>query len=298
MLKFSLYSSFLNRFIDDIFNICIQNGYIYLSLYIIGNYDIDYEIIRYNNTIFHYIFKNNLYLVFLELLSKYNHDSIKIHYLIKYKNSKNISAIDIALKRNYSEILNLYYSEINYRNFIEENESKLLIESGNIDILVKNKLMIHESSINLLVKKCIESKNVFNNTYALVFIHINKIDNLEEMLIDNFSFSIFLIYSKYLDIEKINYLIFKNLTKCKSINNDILNLVCYLDYHKLIYNKDIISMITRYENSCPICLDDINENRIYSICGHKYHKKCLNEYLQNYDKCAVCRYDITNMIYY
>jgi len=43
------------------------------------------------------------------------------------------------------------------------------------------------------------------------------------------------------------------------------------------------------ENTCPICLDVINNNSMSMlICGHIYCSKCINIYMKNNNKCPLC----------
>jgi len=51
---------------------------------------------------------------------------------------------------------------------------------------------------------------------------------------------------------------------------------------------ETIKLNEKYE--CAICLDYINENNyIYKLdCNHKYHKKCLNRWIKEKQKCPLC----------
>ncbi len=44
------------------------------------------------------------------------------------------------------------------------------------------------------------------------------------------------------------------------------------------------------QETCCICLDVLKKNIHVTKCRHKYHKKCINEYLQynEVSKCPLC----------
>jgi len=48
--------------------------------------------------------------------------------------------------------------------------------------------------------------------------------------------------------------------------------------------------------SCTICLDDLKENdqiRIFG-CGHKFHKKCVDDWLLLKNLCPNCKHVISS----
>jgi hypothetical protein len=49
------------------------------------------------------------------------------------------------------------------------------------------------------------------------------------------------------------------------------------------------------ENECPICLDNLNiyEHKILP-CKHKFHKLCVNTWLQRNNICPLCRLPVSN----
>lgn len=58
--------------------------------------------------------------------------------------------------------------------------------------------------------------------------------------------------------------------------------------------RDIISPIN---NSCPISMDDFNDNETVTIirhCGHIFNSDELTTWFQSNCRCPVCRYDIRN----
>lgn len=46
--------------------------------------------------------------------------------------------------------------------------------------------------------------------------------------------------------------------------------------------------------NCPICITDIKNSLFITHCGHKYHKKCIKQWLQKKPNCPTCR----SIIYY
>lgn len=41
-------------------------------------------------------------------------------------------------------------------------------------------------------------------------------------------------------------------------------------------------------NTCPICLDDDPDFKL-SVCGHKFHKECIKQWLSVKPECPLCR---------
>jgi E3 ubiquitin-protein ligase RNF115/126 len=54
--------------------------------------------------------------------------------------------------------------------------------------------------------------------------------------------------------------------------------------------------------NCAICISDIvkNEETILLPCGHMYHSKCIVEWLNQNNKCPVCRFELRRLdnLYY
>lgn len=47
---------------------------------------------------------------------------------------------------------------------------------------------------------------------------------------------------------------------------------------------------SRKEVECPICLDIIeSKNLSTNLCGHNFHKFCIEEHLKNNKNCPICR---------
>ncbi len=49
-------------------------------------------------------------------------------------------------------------------------------------------------------------------------------------------------------------------------------------------------------DDCPICLEKIEEDYIHTTeCGHNFHKKCFQVFLEkNGKKCPCCRQNLNN----
>lgn len=47
------------------------------------------------------------------------------------------------------------------------------------------------------------------------------------------------------------------------------------------------------EENCPICHENLSEDTlIITICCHKYHKNCLNEWVMYKKNCPICRHEL------
>ena len=48
------------------------------------------------------------------------------------------------------------------------------------------------------------------------------------------------------------------------------------------------------DESCSICLENYKKNDTINIlkCGHKYHEKCIDEWIGTSDNCPLCRLSI------
>ena len=52
--------------------------------------------------------------------------------------------------------------------------------------------------------------------------------------------------------------------------------------------------INNDKDFCSICQDDIQKDKIIRIinCGHKFHYKCIDKWLETNSCCPICRYEI------
>jgi hypothetical protein len=76
----------------------------------------------------------------------------------------------------------------------------------------------------------------------------------------------------------------------------LLNILIYFYYFNIwsVFNKLIYDCETHSEICdnclCPICLDSYNDKVIYELgCTHKFHKECLDIWLNKKRHCPVCR---------
>ncbi len=55
---------------------------------------------------------------------------------------------------------------------------------------------------------------------------------------------------------------------------------------------DILFEMIGDEKSCSVCLQDYNESDeiVLTICNHMYHKRCINNWLEQNKSCPVCRH--------
>ena len=60
------------------------------------------------------------------------------------------------------------------------------------------------------------------------------------------------------------------------------------DFSRL-YIEDNVSPLHQPLFVCSICLDDSNENVKTLLCGHKFHKDCIEEWLNREESCPMCR---------
>lgn len=72
--------------------------------------------------------------------------------------------------------------------------------------------------------------------------------------------------------------------------NSLSNVRFAGNYMKQIYQKKACE-----EQSCPVCLDIIEDkNSVVTECGHKFHFSCLQESLKSKNSCPMCRKKIGN----
>jgi len=74
---------------------------------------------------------------------------------------------------------------------------------------------------------------------------------------------------------------------------NLSNLIYTIDVDNDKYNvrsfnvDDIDYSFTHHE--CSICLIDVNENIIKTICKHYFCKSCMDKWLSEHDNCPNCR---------
>jgi hypothetical protein len=124
-------------------------------------------------------------------------------------------------------------------------------------------------------------------------IDINKLRSYYNLFLE--SNKLYFLLKNINDTNEIDYLI-------KRDNIDLLNPHNFnIDYNKFfdedinydgisIDNDDNISINSNDEEKCSICLSKI-DNYIYTnlSCNHKFHLKCINEWLKNSNECPLCK---------
>ena len=77
-----------------------------------------------------------------------------------------------------------------------------------------------------------------------------------------------------------------NLPNYTIIQNKIIKIKEYT------FNNELES--ENSEESCSICLENYKKNDTINIlkCGHKYHEKCIDEWIEKSDNCPLCRLSI------
>ena len=61
---------------------------------------------------------------------------------------------------------------------------------------------------------------------------------------------------------------------------------------KSAYYDDILFEMIGDEKACSVCLQDYNESDeiVLTTCNHMYHKRCINNWLEQNKSCPVCRH--------
>ena len=60
------------------------------------------------------------------------------------------------------------------------------------------------------------------------------------------------------------------------------------DFSRL-YIRETLSPLHQPLFTCSICLDDSTENVKTLLCGHKFHKDCIEEWFDREETCPMCR---------
>jgi hypothetical protein len=65
-----------------------------------------------------------------------------------------------------------------------------------------------------------------------------------------------------------------------------------------INDATTVETVQENEGGCAICQDDMvagNEIRIITVCGHKFHKECIDTWFARNVRCPTCRHDIRQL---
>ena len=53
--------------------------------------------------------------------------------------------------------------------------------------------------------------------------------------------------------------------------------------------KNIVKIKEKKEE-CTICLEQTRQMQCETICGHRFHIKCIKKWLSNHSTCPICRH--------
>ena len=64
-----------------------------------------------------------------------------------------------------------------------------------------------------------------------------------------------------------------------------------------VYDEEKYEKESLINESCSICLDEYQKQEMIVVmrkCGHVFHKKCINEWLEGNDRCPNCNENVFN----
>ena len=125
----------------------------------------------------------------------------------------------------------------------------------------------------------------------------DNINNDTQMYIINYKnnnlFSLFILI----------FFIFSCVNVCKTINDQRIYRLNQININERIHRNQIpqkyIIKIKEYKlnedleesDNCSICLENYNKDNIINVlkCGHKYHKDCIDDWINDNNNCPLCR---------
>ena len=125
----------------------------------------------------------------------------------------------------------------------------------------------------------------------------DNINNNTQMYIINYKnnnlFSLFILI----------FFIFSCVNVCKTINDQRIYRLNQININERIHRNQIpqkyIIKIKEYKlnedleesDNCSICLENYNKDNIINVlkCGHKYHKDCIDYWINDNNNCPLCR---------
>jgi hypothetical protein len=172
--------------------------------------------------------------------------------------------------------------------FEPESESEFEFEIRKSErIMNKNKLVIQ--SFCYRMKKYIDLINLNISIPPKIYL----INNMYEHILQHFD----IIMKSYYYTSFLNSVIKKGI-EIKQIpnlvSNKFINIFSqiekkYID-NFLPNNKKKSNNNNATKNICPICLDDISNNKLFvTNCNHCFHTKCLFVYFIDRNSCPICR---------
>jgi len=125
----------------------------------------------------------------------------------------------------------------------------------------------------------------------------DNINNDTQMYIINYKnnnlFSLFILI----------FFIFSCVNVCKTINDQRIYRLNQININERIQRNQLpqkyIIKIKEYKlnedleesDNCSICLENYNKDNIINVlkCGHKYHKDCIDDWINDNNNCPLCR---------
>ena len=199
-----------------------------------------------------------------------HHKSKKSKIIIKNNKNNNLDN-----KKNIEKEENEKKIEIKLINFENDLLMKRLIEKENILKDYKIKCKKQEEKIIELRNKIFEINNKNKNKNKR---KSKNEDNINYINIDDNNDDL----EKEIDLKEIESRISQDLSFRNESNKNISIL------NEIETIKFDINNAEFYQ--CGICMDSFqNEEKVKKLfCGHIYHKECLNQWIQNNNKCPFC----------
>jgi hypothetical protein len=207
------------------------------------------------------------------------HDYIKTRKNYKMLSDKLLIITDLKINNYYNNLIvdtlllskwANYTNKLTY-NFVENNSKK-----GNYII------------VNLTYKKFVSKSKEIN---------VDKLDEFKK-LFESF-------VSDNEDAYNACYEIWKEINEEKNKNSNILstfenNIESSLEYYNKMsdytfqtYLNEFKEPTNQYNTECPICLNEIKEEKCITNCGHVYCVNCIKTYLDNdNNRCPMCKKDL------
>jgi hypothetical protein len=252
-----------------------------------------------------------------DYLKEYNYLYDGIHYYIdEIENILEYTTDLITEEINKEPIIN-NFSDIN--NYVEKTEEfknlsdKLVKVRGlrfnnyyntlMIDKILLCKIAIYKyvlisnyfednskKGISIIVNLC-ENKFIYKSKE----IYIDKLDEFKKIFIDFINDS----KNAYNICNKIQVEIIEKNRKCNYVfvKKDFIGLTKYFhevsNYTLESYLNKFKEPENQYNVDCPICLNEVKEDKCITNCGHVYCLSCIKTYLDNENKiCPMCKEDL------
>ena len=73
---------------------------------------------------------------------------------------------------------------------------------------------------------------------------------------------------------------------------NVINVINVINYLKKKNKKEYkLNEDLDKSDNCSICLENYNKDNIINVlkCGHKYHKDCIDDWINDNNNCPLCR---------